>query len=168
MGNPTPEGAPFVLLDSNLVPVARGLNTLGRSVTLRIIAAGRDHGDPAAVELTATPLPTALRPLSPGHLRAQRTGDGLVLSWIRRTRLDAYNPQLQEVPLGEEREAYAVDVLSGPDIVRSYETAVPHVLYPAADEIADFGAPQTTLSVRIAQLSAAVGRGIPAESILIP
>jgi hypothetical protein len=168
MGDPTPEGAPFVLLDSHLVPVARGLNALGRSVTLRIVAADRDHGDPAAVELVATPPATALRPLSPCHLRARRTDDGLVLSWIRRTRLDAYNPQLQEVPLGEEREAYAIEVLSGADVVRSFETAVPSLLYPAADEIADFGAPQTSLSIRIAQLSAAVGRGIPAESTVIP
>ena len=32
-----------------------------------------------------------------------------------------------------------------------------------SDEIADFGTPQQSLSFRVAQLSAAVGRGIPAE-----
>ena len=168
MGDPTPTGAPFVLIDDHLATVARGLNSLGRSVALRIIAAGRDHGDPAAVEIAATPQPTALLPLAPAHLRARRTPDGLMLSWIRRTRLDAHNPQLQEVPLGEAREAYAVDVLSGTDVVRSYQTGVPTLLYPAADEIADFGAPQASLAIRVAQLSAAVGRGIPTESILIP
>jgi hypothetical protein len=168
MGDPTPAGASFVLLDDHLVPVARGLNALGRTVTLRIVAASRDHGDAAAVEIAATPQATALRPLSPGHLRARRTAEGLVLSWIRRTRLDAHNPLLQEVPLGEEREAYSVEVLSGGEVVRSFETATPRLLYPAADEIADFGAPQASLAVRIAQLSAAVGRGIPTESILVP
>jgi hypothetical protein len=168
MGDPTPVGSPFVLLDDHVVPIARGLNMLWRTVTLRVVAASRDHGDPAAVELTATPQPTALLPLSPGHLRATRTGDGLLLSWIRRTRLDAHNPLLLELPLGEEREAYAVDVLSGTDVVRSYQTTEPSLLYPAADEIADFGAPQSSLAVRIAQLSATVGRGIAAERILIP
>jgi len=168
MGDPTPAGSPFVLLDDHVVPIARGLNMLGRTVILRVVAASRDHGDPAAVEMTATPQPTALLPLSPGHLRAIRTADGLLLSWIRRTRLDAHNPQLLELPLGEEREAYAVDVLSGTDVMRSYETTGPSLLYPAADEIADFGAPQSSLAVRVAQLSATVGRGIAAERVLIP
>ena len=168
MGDPTPAGAPFVLLDEHVLPLARGLNALGRSVTLRIVAADRNHGDSAAVELTVTPQPTALLPLSPGHLRARRGTDGVLLSWIRRTRLDAHSPQLQEVPLGEAREAYVVEVLSGTDVVRSFEPGVPSVLYAAADEIADFGAPQSSLAVRIAQLSAAVGRGIAAEATLIP
>jgi len=40
------------------------------------------------------------------------------------------------------------------------------VLYAAADEIADFGAPQAALSVRLAQLSATVGRGVAAQATL--
>ena len=168
MGDPTPAGAPFVLIDEHLVAVARGIDALGRTTTLRVIAASRDRGDPAAVDMTATPGPTALLPLSPGHLRGRRTADGIALSWIRRTRLDAHNPQLQEVPLGETREAYAVDVLSGAgDIVRSYRADGPSLLYPAADEIADFGTVQTSLSFRVAQLSAAVGPGVAAQSTVI-
>jgi hypothetical protein len=73
-----------------------------------------------------------------------------------------------ELPLGEEREAYAVDVLSGGDIVRNYQTETPSLLYPTADELADFGAPQSSISIRVAQLSATVGAGFPAESTLIP
>jgi hypothetical protein len=168
MGDPTLAGAPFVLLDQRIVPVARGLSALGRSMTLRVVAASRDHGDPTAVELSVTPKPTALRPLSPGHLRARRTPDGPILSWIRRTRLNAHSPRILELPLGEEREAYAVDVLSGGDIVRSYQTGTPSLLYPAADELADFGSPQSSISIRVAQLSATVGAGFPAESTLIP
>ena len=51
MGAPLPAGAPFVLLDQHLVPIARGLDTLGRNLQLRVVAAGRDHGDPTAVAL---------------------------------------------------------------------------------------------------------------------
>ncbi|HWL31940.1 MAG TPA: glycoside hydrolase/phage tail family protein [Xanthobacteraceae bacterium] len=168
MGDPTPAGAPFVLIDDHLVPIARGLDALGRAMTLRVMAASRDQGDPAAAELAVTPKPVALLPLSPGHLRARRVAEGIALSWARRTRLDAHNPQLREVPLGEAREAYAVDVLSGAgDVVRSYESSGPSLLYPAADEIADFGAPQASVTVRVAQLSATVGRGTPAQSTLI-
>jgi hypothetical protein len=73
-----------------------------------------------------------------------------------------------EVPLGEEREAYEVDILSGSGVLRTIEASAPGVLYAAADELADFGAPQPSLTVRIAQLSAAVGRGIPLQTTLAP
>jgi hypothetical protein len=58
-----PAGAPFVLLDTRLAPVARGLNALGRPILMRLAAAGRNHDDPTAVALTVTPLATALLPL---------------------------------------------------------------------------------------------------------
>jgi hypothetical protein len=38
------------------------------------------------------------------------------------------------------------------------------VLYAAADELADFGALQSTLSVAIYQLSTTVGRGVAARA----
>jgi hypothetical protein len=59
-----------------------------------------------------------------------------------------------------------VEVLDGSDVVRTLETAVPEVLYASADELADFGAPQSSLSVRVAQLSAVAGAGRPREAIL--
>ena len=42
---------------------------------------------------------------------------------------------------------------------RRLAAAEPSLLYPGGQELADFGAPQTALSVRIAQISAVVGRG---------
>jgi hypothetical protein len=36
----------------------------------------------------------------------------------------------------------------------------------AADEIADFGAPQASLSIAVCQLSATIGRGIAAAAVL--
>jgi hypothetical protein len=166
MADALPAGAPFVLLDQHVAVLARGLDTLGRPMQLRIVAAGRDHGDEAAVALEATPQATAPRPLSPVHLRARRTSDGVSISWIRRTRRDGDSWTAADVPLGEEREAYAVDILSGATVVRTLDVTEPTVLYPAADELADFGAVQSSLSVSIAQLSATVGRGFPATATL--
>ena len=62
------------------------------------------------------------------------------LSWIRRTRLggDAW---LSEVPLGEETEAYDVQVLSGSTVLRTTRVAAPMLLYTAAQQSADFGSP---------------------------
>jgi hypothetical protein len=131
---------------------------------LRIVASGRDHADPTALAIPLTPKATALRPVAPVHLKAARTADGVTFSWIRRTRIDG-DSWVGEVPLGEDREQYVLDILSGPIVARSIIVDAPTALYPSADELSDFGAPQSSLSVRVAQLSATVGRGFAAEAI---
>jgi hypothetical protein len=133
---------------------------------LRVVAADRDHGDPSALALSMTPSTVALKPLSPVHLRAERTGDGVVFSWVRRTRLSCESWDIDEIPLGEQFEAYELDVLSGSTVLRTLSVSAPSALYAAADEIADFGAPQTSLSVSVVQISATVGRGFPASTVL--
>jgi len=130
-----------------------------------VVAAGRDSGDPAAVSLTVTPQATALKPLSPVHVTAKRDGSGITFSWIRRTRVDG-DSWTGEVPLGEDSERYAVDILDGADVVRTLDVATPYALYAAADELTDFGTPQAGLSVRVMQVSATVGRGFAAETEL--
>jgi hypothetical protein len=155
-----------VLLDEHVVAIARGLDTLGRPMQLRIIAATRDHGDAAALAIEAIPQATALRPLSPVHLRGTRVDGSVRISWVRRTRRDGDSWAAGDVPLGEEREAYAVDILSGSAVVRTFNVNEPTVLYPAADELADFGALQASITVSVAQLSTTVGRGFPAMAVL--
>jgi hypothetical protein len=165
MAAPLPAGAPFVLLDQHVVAVASGIDALERTLQLRIVAAGRDHADPTALALPLTPKTTALRPLAPVHLKAARTPGGVTFSWVRRTRLDGDN-WVGEVPLGEDSEQYVLDILSGPAVVRSIIVAAPMAFYAGADELSDFGAPQPSLSVRVAQVSATVGRGFAAEAVL--
>ena len=168
MGDPLPAGAPFVLLDEHVLSLARGLNDLGALIQLRVAAAARDHGDPSAIALSTRPSPVALRPLSPVLLRAKRTIDGVLFSWVRRTRLPAESWQLRRAPLGEDSEAYELDVMSGTTVLRILSSSAPSVLYPATAELADFGAPQASVSIRVAQLSVAVGRGIATSAILEP
>jgi hypothetical protein len=166
MAYPLPAGAPFVVLGAHMVPIAAGLDALARPMQLRIVASGRNHDDPAAVALTVTPGDTALLPLSPVHVAARRAGDGIHISWIRRTRIDGDGWGI-EVPLGEESEAYALDILSGGAVVRTIACVTPQALYAAADELADFGTVQTSLHVRVAQISATVGAGHAAEVTLV-
>jgi hypothetical protein len=168
MNAPLAAGAPFVVLDQYVVPIARGLDVLGRTMQLRIVAADRSYDDPAAVALTVALQATALKPLAPVHLSAQRTGAGVSLSWMRRKRGPMPASWDVAVPLGEDSEAYELDVLSGTSVVRTLHAATPSVLYTASDETADFGGPQSSLSVRAYQLSAAIGRGFPAAATLIP
>ncbi len=166
ISDPLPAGAPFVLLDDQVIPVATGLDALGLAMSLRIGAARRGHGDDAVVELAVTPGPTALKPLAPVQVHAVRDGSGVTISWIRRTRRDGDSWSTAEVPLAEDSEAYEVDVMSGVTVLRTLTSTSPSVLYPAADETADFGSPQTSLTVRVCQLSASVARGIAAEAVL--
>jgi hypothetical protein len=158
-------GAPFVLLDRAVVPFARGLDALERPQQLRLIVAGRDTSDPATLSLEVTPHATALMPLSPVHLKARRDAGGVTFSWIRRTRRGG-DSWAAEVPLGEDREAYELDILSGDAVVRTLTAAGPSVLYAAADEIADFSAPQASFSIAVYQMSTTIGRGTPARAIL--
>jgi hypothetical protein len=51
-------------------------------------------------------------------------------------------------------------------VVRSIRVTTAQALYAAADEIADFGAPQTSLRLRVMQLSATVGAGAAADVVL--
>ncbi len=166
MGAPLLAGAPFVLLDGNVETVASGLDALGRTLKLRVVAAGRNTADPTALALQATPQATALMPLAPVHLKARRDAGGVTITWIRRTRIDG-DTWVGEVPLGEDGEQYAVDILSGGDVVRTLAVTSPSAFYAGADELADFGAAQTSLTVRVAQVSATVGRGFAASGTLI-
>ena len=158
-------GAPFVLLDGHAVTIASGTDALERPLQLRVVAAGRDTADTAALALDVTPQATALRPLAPVHLRAVRDGAGVAIRWIRRTRIDG-DGWSGEVPLGEDSEAYAIDILAATTVVRTLSSPTSSVLYAAADELADFGVAQTNLTVRVAQLSATVGRGFAASASL--
>lgn len=160
-----PPGAPSVFLDTRLVPLAKGLNAQDRPILVRLAAAGRNHDDPTAVALTVTPRATALLPLSPVHVKAFRENGGVRISWIRRTRIDGDGWGV-EVPLGEDVEAYTLDVFSGGAIVRSIACSAPEAFYPDADELTDFGAPQSSLHLRVAQVSATVGPGHPTELTL--
>lgn len=166
LADPLPAGAPFVLLDSHVVPLARGLDQLGRAMQLRVVAATRDHGDMAAASLALTPQATALRPLAPVHLRAYRTDAGIALHWIRRTRIGGDTWETQDVPLGEAQEAYEIDILASGEVRRTLRATAPATLYARVDEIADFGAPQSHLAFRVTQMSASVGRGFAAEAII--
>ncbi len=165
-GRSVPPGAPVVRLDEGVMPVASHPADLGRTCLYRVGPADRDHADPSYVQLAAAIGGAALMPLAPVRLAAKRSAAGIEITWIRRTRLGGDNWELAEVPLSEEREAYLVEILDGPTIVRSLEVTATAALNTAAHELADFGSPQSELSVRVAQLSAAIGRGFAAEAIL--
>jgi hypothetical protein len=159
-------GARFVLLDSAVTPVGITEDEIGLPFVWKCGPASRDLGSSNYVDLDHAFTGEGLKPLSPVHVRGTRAGGDLAITWVRRTRLGGDSWDGIDVPLGEGEERYEIDILDGPDVVRTLTATAPSATYPAADQTADFGAPQSSVSVRICQMSATRGRGTPAEAVL--
>jgi hypothetical protein len=154
-----PAGAILVRLDETVVSLARGLAEMGRSWKYRLGPIGRDHADEAALAFEATVGREALLPFSPVQVRARRESDGVQITWMRRSRIEADSWEPVDIPLGEEAERYAVEIYDGENLIRRIEATSPQVLYPISDEFADFGEPCANLALRVVQISASVGDG---------
>jgi hypothetical protein len=166
MRSPLAPGAPFVLLDQRVTPVALAPGDIGLAYLWRCGRADRDIGDASFVQATDAFAGRGLRPLSPVHVRGERSGGDLVITWIRRTRVGGDSWDAVEVPLGEESERYEVDILDGSTVKRTLSATTPIVTYTAADQTADFGSVQPAISLRVCQLSTVAGRGTPRPATL--
>ena len=160
MAAPHPAGSRFVLLTGAVRQAALGASDRGLPFVWRYGPASAPLSDPAFVTRQATFAGIGLRPLSPVHLRAWRLAGGdIEIVWIRRTRVSGDSWEQLDVPLGEETERYALDILDGGSAVRTLETLTPRAIYAAADQLADFGALPATLTLAVHQVSAVFGRG---------
>ncbi len=126
-------------------------------------------------------------PYSPVCIEGDNLGSpsDWVATWTRRTRIGGDWVDSVDALLSEATEDYQVDIIdetgSPEGVVRTITTSVSaggsfvdlsplaggSVLYSEADQITDFGAPITTLTVRVYQMSEVVGRGVPGEAFLV-
>lgn len=110
-----------------------------------------------------------LKPFSPFDLRAKRdASNNIAFTWQRRTRFDVriIGTLGISVPLGEEVEAYALDIYADGTygtVVRTIGAAVGAAVYTAAEQAADGLTPGDAVHYRLYQISASVGRGYPLE-----
>lgn len=92
----------------------------------------------------------------------RNSSSDVIINWIRRTRLGGELRDSVDVPLGETIESYEVEIWDS-----SYTTLKRTITgltsatttYTAAQQTTDFGGTQTTVYVKIYQLSSVVGRG---------
>lgn len=168
MRNPVPSGSRVVLLDGALSQADVPLSDRGIPRTWTYGPAALPSSDPAFKTRLTRLEAVALKPFAPVHVRGSRNLAGdLDLTWIRQARANATWADGTDVPLGEERELYDIDVLNGGSVVRTISGLTsPAWIYSAADQTSDFGGPQTTISLRIYQVSDLVGRGIATEMTL--
>ena len=136
-------------------------DALGLPLRYRFGPARDDHAAPTFIELT-------IAAEGRGWSRSRRCSSGRGgmpapatsrSGWIRRTRFGGDGWELAEVPLNEEREAYRLEIYDGADAgpERRSDDAPYPTRRPTRRPIS--AAPATDFTIRIAQLSAAVGPG---------
>lgn len=156
-----PGEARFVLLDSAVVEIGMQESERGLTREWRWGPAALGFDDATYQSVSRAFDGIGLKPLSPVHLRGRReTSGGITLSWVRRTRVNGDSWAGSDVPLGEESEAYEIEIHDGDTIKRVLTSATPSVIYGAAAQIADFGSDDfTTLDITVFQISHSFGRG---------
>ncbi|WP_323032975.1 phage tail protein [Paracoccus sp. (in: a-proteobacteria)] len=162
-----PTGARVVVLDTAVTPLPISEADLGLPWNWRIGPASRPVSDETFVATTFTPEGAGLRPFSVAHVeqpwRIARSPGDLTIRWTRRSRsLAADTWGAGDVPLAEDSEAYEVEIRDGSTVKQTLTTTTTSVLYTAAQQSSDWGAPLgpgQSLAIRIYQLSALIGRG---------
>lgn len=153
-----PVGSDLVVLDAAVVQIDHPLNARGLRRNYRIGPAAKPHSHRTYFHISQTCDAVGLRPYAPAHLNATRRENGdILLTWVRRTRIDGDNWQGTDVPLGEASESYSVRVLVGGDLVRELHVGTPFVVYARTEQIIDRA--QTRISFEVAQVSEQFGPG---------
>lgn len=159
----------FVLLDPNdgdvfaLALAERNLPRYYKAVT------SGEFLDDATTTIKASQ-GRALMPYAPVHQKAVANGADVDISWIRRTRVGGgLQNGTSVIPLNEDAELYDLEILDETgDVVRTENgLTAPFYKYLEADQISDgFTTPMTSVTIRVYQVSAQVGRGFTKEITL--
>ncbi|HEV7255466.1 MAG TPA: glycoside hydrolase/phage tail family protein [Mesorhizobium sp.] len=165
-----PAGADAVMLDDALVPAGLRAGEAGRTLVWRGGPSGRIFSDRFFASQSVVGGVRARLPLRPAHISARPEAGGIRFTWVRRGRVDADAWEGDDVPLGEEREAYLVEVApAGGAPVRQAEAPAPNWLYGAAELAADFPTLPAALDLRVRQRGTGVGWGLQAaKSFALP
>jgi hypothetical protein len=159
-------GENLILLNTAVLQPELSATELGLEKTWRLGPAQLDHGHASFMEFTYTGQRKALRPLSPAFIKSSTDASGVALSWIRRGRVDADSWDVTEIPLGEDSESYRLEIFDGATLKRSETITAPNYLYSTTNITADFGMMPTSFTIRVAQLSTALGAGVTLERII--
>ena len=158
-------GADFVVLDEAVRPAGLRDSETGLALIWRAGPTGQEFSATTFAQQTVTGGLRARLPLSPVHLEAQKQAGGNVLvSWIRRSRIDADSWDGDDIPVGEEGESYRIEIASAAGALKRTATAATQSwTYAAAAIAADFPVLPANATITVRQISAAVGAGIAAR-----
>lgn len=127
-------GDRFVMIDEDdLVAIDVPLSAIGSPV--RIMASGvGDTDGPVAADIV--PSGMSVRPPSPVHVGARRTGNTVSITWVRRSRSGWRWIDGVDSPIAEEGEHYAIDVAGAGTPIQRFattETGIAVTIPAAAD-----------------------------------
>jgi len=155
----------FVLMtDQDLAFVGMPTDSIGQPRDYRAITVGADIDSATSASYTYDAV--NLETYSGVHPAGSRAANDLTIKWQRRTRVGGAWRDNVDASLGETSEAYEVDIMDGSTVKRTLTATTPSVLYTSAMQITDFGSNQSSVTVKIYQLSSVVGRGYPLEATL--
>lgn len=116
---------------------------------------------------TSTTQGNDLKPYMPTHFTATVVATDIQFEWVRNTRIGgALMDGTGDVPLSEDSELYDLEIFDAPGgtVVRTFSSVTaPSQLYLNANIITDFGSIPSTITFKIYQRSALVGRGFSRE-----
>lgn len=139
-------GERFVMLDpAALLALPLSLEQLGQTILLRAAGAG----DAATIPIDVMVGGAGLQPLAPVHLHVARRDGQLQFAWIAQSRAGFGWPDLVDVPPGEVRTAFRVELRDAGGVVAEAEVVAPAWRCP------DRAGP---LWLAVTQLGAAPGR----------
>lgn len=162
-------GARAVILNGSVLPAEITLEERELAADWTYGPPGLPVTDPAIRSRQYTPSARGLKPLSPVHLRARRIGGSgdIEVTWVRRARQGGDSWSGSDVPFTDLPLVFEVDILDGASSHRTLTVTEQRAVYLRTDQVSDFGSePLSAFDVRIAQVSAEVGRGMAAQATL--
>lgn len=162
-------GERFVLLSAGTTYIEQAVSSeLGLARKYRAATLGGYLADSVETEFTHNAV--AQKCYAPAQLGGGRDADGnITLNWVRRSRIAGGWNSFTDVPLGEAAESYVIEIYTAADyatLKRTLASTTPTVQYTSAQQVEDFGANQSVIYWRVAQVSAAVGNGYFSRGIL--
>jgi hypothetical protein len=143
-----------------------GEDLINKTVKLKGVSIGKTLADATAQDVEILGL--EYKCYSGCSIEGARDGsNNLTIDWKRRTRLQGYLRDYEDVPLGEETESYEVDIWDGASVVRTITgLSSPTASYSAANQTTDGLTPGDPVTVRIYQIGKYSLRGYVAEATI--
>ncbi len=159
-------GERFVLLNPEILRITMPNNTIGLSRKYKPVSIGNTLGQTGEYDFTFRG--NSFKPYSPVNILGWRDPDGsLNMVWLRRARVGGEWRDNIDVPVSEVIERYEIDIMNGVAVVRTIrDIFYAYAIYTADDQILDFGSLQSSINIKIYQISDVVGRGYPAAATL--
>lgn len=163
-------GDRFVLAElSTWRRVAMATSEIGLARLYKVVTFGSTLQ--SNVETSFTNNAVGIECYSPVQIGGGRNAAGdVTINWVRRTRISGEWRDYVDAALGEASEAYEVEIYSGSGFSTLKRTitgiAAQTTTYTAAQQVTDFGGNQSTIYVKVFQLSATVGRGYESRGSL--